>query len=373
MIDDGVGDTGRCADRHLAPGVPERLRAWVRRDFGIDLTSIHATGQGADVAAQLWHGVADDGARYAVKWSAAGTPGGLLVSAQLAARQVAGAVRPVPARDGRPWSHRQGRRLSVLPWVSDRRAMAEGLQARGWRAFGALLAQVHATPAVGAVAALLPRDDHTHHRITAAVHALQAQLAAPTQPANADPLIRALAQQWQAKAELIWTLLEHADRLAPVLRARAPAMVVCHGDPHLGNLLVGDQGQVWLIDWDNAVVAARERDLMFVVDGVISPAAIGPRERSWFFDGYGSVDLDQAGLDYQRCTRALDDLIYDAEQVVDVDRYSPSQRRIALHRVRQNLDATGLAHRAGTVVERMTADTTPTPPNSTMDLPPAPQ
>jgi len=33
----------------------------------------------------------------------------------------------------------------------------------------------------------------------------------------------------------------------------------CHGDPHLGNLLIGADHDVWLIDWDDAFTAPRER------------------------------------------------------------------------------------------------------------------
>lgn len=91
--DDGSGD-------QLAATAGERLRAWVREDFGVDLTSIDGVGHGADEAAELWRGVSMDGAPYAVKLSGGGTPAGMVVSAHLAEHGVPGVVGPVPTRYG---------------------------------------------------------------------------------------------------------------------------------------------------------------------------------------------------------------------------------------------------------------------------------
>ena len=93
----------------------DRLRVWVREDFGVELTSIDPVAHGADAAADLWRGASVEGARYAVKLSGGGTSAGLVVSAHLAEHGVAGAVGPVTSRSGRLWSERDGRRLSLVP------------------------------------------------------------------------------------------------------------------------------------------------------------------------------------------------------------------------------------------------------------------
>jgi spectinomycin phosphotransferase len=138
------------------------------------------------------------------------------------------------------------------------------------------------------------------------------------------------------------TLLEQADGLGRELRTRHAPSVVCHGDPHLGNVLIGPDERVWLIDWDDAVLAPRERDFMFVIGGVLAFAPVSPEEQSWFFDGYGAADIDPDRLAYYRCTRALEDLAYPAAQVVDVHRYVEPKRADALSIVRGVLSPTGL-------------------------------
>jgi len=341
-----VNDDGSGA--RLAATAGQRLRAWVREDFDVDLTAIEAVGHGADEAAELWRGVSVDGSSYAVKLSGGGTAAGMVVSAYLAEHGVPGVVGPVPARSGRLWSEREGRRLSVVPWVSDDRALGGGMSPGHWASYGALLAKVHATAVTDALAKLLPREDHTHERVASNIRALDSRLhISVDEPTGAgvpaDYLARALAQEWCAAAGLVSTLLEQADGLGRELRTRHTPSVVCHGDSHLGNVLIGADGRVWLIDWDDAVLAPPERDLMFVIGGVLAFAPVSPEEQSWFFDGYGAAEIDPVRLAYYRCTRALEDLAYPAAQVVDVHRYAEPERADALSIVRGVLSSTGLA------------------------------
>lgn len=325
----------------------ERLRAWIREDFGVDLASVDEVGHGADEAAQSWRGLSVNGSPYAVKLSGGGTPAGIVVSAHLARHGVPGVAAPVPTRSGRVWSDREGRRLSVVPWVSDDRALSGGMSAQHWASYGALLAKVHATAVTEELATLLPREDHTSDRLASMVPALDSRLQksvgeTPAAAAPADALAHALAEEWYGAAGLVSTLLEQADSLGRKLRTRQTPTVICHGDPHLGNVMIGDDDRVWLIDWDDAVLAPRERDLMFVLGGVLAFAPVTPEEQSWFFAGYGAADLDPIAVAYYRCTRALVDLADPAAQVVDVERYPEAERAEALSIVRGVLSSTGL-------------------------------
>ncbi|MBB5156780.1 phosphotransferase [Saccharopolyspora phatthalungensis] len=319
----------------------DRLRVWVREDFGIDLVAIEPVGVGADVAAEVWRGVCSGGARYAVKYSCGGTTAGLTVSAWLVERGVSGVVGPVATRRGELWSERAGRRLSLVPWVSDDGALNGGMTAHHWESYGALLAQVPATPPVEA-ATSLPREDHTHERWASAVRVLHGDCTSARD--SADHLVRCLAEQWCAATDRIGALLAQADDLGRGLRSRHASNVVCHGDPHLGNLLLRGE-EVWLIDWDDTVVAPRERDLLFVIGGVLPFAPVSPQEQQWFFAGYGPADVDPDRLAYYRCVRALEDLAGPAAQILEL-RYPDAERADALSAFRGVLSSTGIANLA---------------------------
>jgi Phosphotransferase enzyme family len=280
------------------------LRAWVRHDFGIDLTGLEKVHHGADSNADLWRGVSAQGDSYAIKLSGGGTAAGLIVSAELVRHGLAGVPAPSRTVDGRLWSERDDRRLSLVPWVSDERAYDGRTTAAHWRAFGDLLAGLHGTAVTEELARVLPRETHTHDKQSAITRALDHRLRGVT--AGDDPLVRTVAREWFG-ADLVSTVLQPADALGAELRRREDLPYsICHADPHQGNLLLGKEGEVWLIDWDDVILAPRERDLMFVIGGVFGH----PNEDQlrWFFEGYGEVRVDPARLAYYRCVRALEDV-----------------------------------------------------------------
>jgi spectinomycin phosphotransferase len=348
MTDFTVRDTGAVT--------AARLRAWVAEDFGVELGTVERVRLGADATAQLWRCVSIEGLAYAVKLSGVGTPAGLLVTAHLAQRGARGIAAPVLTRTGAPYAGHDGRLLSMVPWLSGRRALDGGMTERHWVSYGAVVAEVHESAPVDLLADALPREQHTHDEVAAAVRALDQLLAGETRRAAADrdPLTAALAREWQAARERIGAVLGGADDLAARLRdSGTPPVVVCHGDPHLGNLVLGEQGQVWLVDWDDTVLAPRERDLMFVLGGVLAFAPVTEEQQGWFFDGYGPVTPDPALVAYYQCTRALVDLADPAAEVLGVTRFSAGRREESLSVVRGVLSPTGLVDRALASVRRL--------------------
>ncbi|MCW3841267.1 phosphotransferase [Micromonospora yasonensis] len=327
------------------------LVARVAEAFGLTLVTAVPVDLGADPAARLWRATSADGGGYAVKLTSGGTPAGLVVTARLAAAGVPGIAASLTTRDGRLSAVHDGRRLTVTPWVSDRPAPAGGMRPAHWRAYGAVLAAAHAVPVTDALAGL-PREDHTHAAVADAVRGTDRRLRAVDD--RADRWTREVATGWQGVAADLARLLSAVDRLGTELRARPAELVVCHGDPHLGNLLLGAEGQVWLIDWDDAVLAPRERDLMFVLGGGPAFAPDGRVDEAAFRDGYGPVRPDPLRLAYHLGVRALDDIWSWSADVADPDRPEADRVR-ALRIVAGLLSPSGLvtlARRALREVDR---------------------
>lgn len=320
--------------------VPRQVADWVRADFGLVVSAMDEVSHGADQHARLWLAQASDGARYAVKLSGGGTPAGLVVTAYLAAQRVPGIAAPLRTLDGRLWGDRDGRRLSVVPWVSDQRALDGPMTEAHWRAYGEVLAAVHAVPVTEELARLLPAGGAAYPSIVTATRDVAERLRGPADPG--DPLVGEVAASWSAAADRVSTLIREVERLAAEQRDRPrPAAVVCHGDPHLGNLLLGPGGQVWLIDWDDAVLAPPECDLMFVVGGVLAFAPITAELEKAALAGYGPYDVDATRLAWFLAVRALDDLSDWTRQALDLAA-SAADRATAARIVRGLVSPVGL-------------------------------
>jgi len=144
-----------------------------------------------------------------------------------------------------------------------------------------------------------------------------------------DPAARALATFWQARRGGVRALLARADALGRRLARVAPASVLCHADIHTGNVLLDAGGRVWIVDWDETVLAPKERDLMFAVGGIIG-GLVEPREEALFFRGYGVAAVDPLTLAYYRYAWAVGDIGDFAAQVFFRPDLGPASGRAAV-------------------------------------------
>jgi spectinomycin phosphotransferase len=301
----------------------------------VDLTPVHG---GADLGAVVWRAVDGQGRRFAVKCSGNRSPAGLLLPAALDAARPGSAPSPVPTRTGDLWVDIGGARLSVTAWVEGRSALDTPLGPAGWRSLGRLLAALHDLPAPED--GWLARDDFDPGRWARLFERVDAGIDAE----HTDATARGAAELWRRERERLRAVHRRTLELARSLRGRGglPRFAPCHADPHLGNLIVTGGGDVVLIDFDDAVLAPRERDLMFVLGGgVLADRPATAKQQRWFLEGYGPVEADPGLLAYYRGLRVLEDVSELAGVALDPG-VADDDRRWALGHLRGVLSPTGL-------------------------------
>ena len=91
---------------------------------------------------------------------------------------------------------------------------------------------------------------------------------------------------------------------------------MCHADLHAGNLLIDECGALYIVDWDTAILACKERDLMFPGGGLGGGWRTAEEEEIPFYQGYGQTQVDPFALAYYRYERIIQDVEIYCEQLL---------------------------------------------------------
>jgi spectinomycin phosphotransferase len=148
-----------------------------------------------------------------------------------------------------------------------------------------------------------------------------------------DPFQEELASFWKARSEEIQRIVDRTEELGYLLQQRAFEFVLCHSDIHTANVLVGREGRLYIVDWDELTLAPRERDLMFVIGGAVAGVRVRPVEEAAFFEGYGKVDIDPHALAYYRYEWVVADIGAFGESVFLMDDVGEATKRDAVRAV----------------------------------------
>ncbi len=287
------------------PGLDlETITACLDAQYDLRVSAITFLPLGYDLNAAVYKVTAEDGTAYFLKVRFGPVrESGLLVPWALSKRGIRNVLAPLQTRSSELWCSCDGSSLVLYPFIAGENARAVGMTDAQWSQFGATLQAVHSSGLAEKFRGRLPVE--TFALPSSALVRRILDLLESTEFENA--VAAHLAAFWRKNAARIRQMLARAEELGRRLQSESFEHVLCHSDIHAANILVGDDGQVHLIDWDGPLIAPRERDLLFVVGSIIA-RAVTPREEELFFAGYGAVDIDPDALVYYRYERIVEDL-----------------------------------------------------------------
>ena len=287
------------------------LIAGLAADYGLEINRLTFLPLGHDAGAWFYRAATAGQRQLFVKVRLRiANEAALAVPHHLEALGIGGVVAPIAALDGRLWSTAGHYAVIVYPFVSGATAMDAGMTDAQWTGYGRLLREVHDAAVPAGLATKLRRDEFVPDG-AAAVDRLDSFLRTAT---SIDPAQQTVAQFWRGNRSLIQQLMGRAASLGRNLAETTGPLVLCHADIHTNNVLVGDDGEIWFIDWDETMLAPAERDLMFVIGG-IHESFVSERQQALFGSGYGPVVVDTLALAYYRYAWAIGDIGSYGEQV----------------------------------------------------------
>jgi spectinomycin phosphotransferase len=308
------------------------LQACLQEEYGLVPAAIDFLPIGRDLNAGVYRVLSEEGARYLLKVkSGEFYAASCVVPRYLADQGIASVVAALPARTKGLWALAGEWTVLVYPYLEGETGWT-AMTEEHWKTTGAIFRRVHDVPLPAAGFDGVRRETLDPSGYARSIESVETHLA--TLEGGGREPEQALRAAWKNHHSTIYALLSSMDKLAGVLQSQARPRVICHADLHPGNLLRDRAGRVFVVDWDDVMLAPRERDFIFVGE----PAHASSQHGSPFFRGYGETQIDWTLLTYYRYERVIQDLIEDAQQVIFRDDLSEEAKAEAARQVRASLE-----------------------------------
>jgi spectinomycin phosphotransferase len=299
------------------PDIPDTLiLSHLAEEYGLQAAQLTFLPIGADINTAVYRAVTADGTGYFLKLrKGAFDEITVTVPQFLNSQGVREIIAPLESRSRLLWARFDPYKMILYPFVEGEDGYQVALTDRQWIEFGAALSSIHTANVPADLKRMIPREDFSP-RWRALIQVSQDEIDIT---AYEDPVAVKFAAYMKLKRDVISHLVERAGQLARTLQSRSLDFVLCHSDIHPGNLLLGENGLLYIVDWDNPFIAPKERDLMLI--GGCSTWH-DPREEALFYSGYdrnysdGPVEVDRTALTYYRYERIIWDIAAYCEQLL---------------------------------------------------------
>jgi len=290
----------------------EKIITCLYQEYGLDIVQVTFLPLGADHNTAVYRAVTTDETAYFVKLRrGAFDETSVALPKFLSDQGIAPIIPPLATQTGQLWANLDDFTLLLYPFVAGRNGYEVNLSDQHWVIFGAALKRIHSAPLPPALLQRIQPETYSPHG-RATIKMFLGRLDDDT---FVDSVAVKLAAFLRTKRDQVLDLVARAERLAQVLQARPPEFVVCHSDLHAGNILIDTNGAFYVVDWDNPILACKERDLMFSGGGQGFRGHTPQEEERLFYQGYGPTQVDPVALAYYRYERILQDIAVYCEQL----------------------------------------------------------
>ena len=315
----------------------DRLVACLHQAYGMLVSQVDFLPLGADLNTAVYRVVADAGRAFFCKLrSGVFDETSAALPKYLRDQGIRPIIAPLATQAGQLWTGLDAYTVILYPYIEGRNGREVALSEQQWREFGTALKRIHTVALPAGLQARIRQETYSP-RWRNVVRAFLERIDVER---FVDPVARALTAYMRDKRKQIADLVARAEQLAQVLIAQPRARVLCHSDVHGSNLLIGADGSLYIVDWDDPILAPKERDLMYVggAQGFVGYTA--QEEGTLFYRGYGRTLVDPFELAYYRYERIVEDIAVYCEQLLLSDEGGPDREQSLIY-FKSNWDPDG--------------------------------
>ncbi len=291
----------------------DSLLTCLQDSYGLSAISIEFLPIGLDYRAGVYRVMSEQGTPYFLKATSRSLyEGSCLVPRYLKEQGIASVVAPLPNKYNTLWTSLGKWTVIVYPFL-DGDTSWTGMTDIQWKEVGTIFQQIHHVmlPSFGFESLRKETFDPTEYAQW--IHDFEAQHLEAHDNESASASKRTLRSLWLTHQSIIHMAVTSLEKLAADLQSRSLPYVICHADLHPANLLRDPLGHVFVIDWDEVMLAPKERDFLFIRESSADSETLPGTPA--FFQSYGQTDIDWIALTYFRYERVIQDLIASAQEV----------------------------------------------------------
>lgn len=281
-------------------------------NYGINVSMLNVLPLGADMEASVYKAETCNQSCYfiKVKWGYSQDIS-TLVMELLESAEIQHIIPPIKTLDGQTSHHVKGFTFKVFPFIQGQNGFSCVLTDAQWEALGKVMRQIHEIKVPSSIQSKLGREVYSS-TWRQAVRTLYPLIESkPRGDISAVGFLTFVKKH----AVSIYRLVDQAEQLAQKVQNETSSLVLCHSDIHGGNVLLGENNIFYIVDWDDPIMAPKERDLMFIGGGV---GGVWNKlyEEKLFYKGYGKTEVNRTLLAYYRHERIIEDIAFYGEKLL---------------------------------------------------------
>ena len=305
------------------PDIPDELIiSRLQEEFSLHVTALTFLPLGADLRTAVYRVLAEDGTAYFLKLRRKFKDVIVRVPLFLKESGVQEIIVPYKAKSRQYWADFGEYKIILYPFIEGKDGFEREMTDQHRRTLGAAFRGIHSAQIPPELKKDIRKETFSPEwRDDMKSYQAQAEKKVFTEPTSAK-----LVEFIKSKRSEITRLIERAEQLASELQSKPLELVLCHTDIHGGNILISDKDELYIVDWDDPILAPKERDLMFIGGG-IDEIWKTTREEAVFYEGYGKTEINLSALAYYGYERVIEDLAVICEQLLLTDEGGADRER----------------------------------------------
>lgn len=274
-------------------------------NYGIVATTLIFLPLGADINASVYKAETCEGQSFFVKLKR-GHHSDISVAllAWLRDSGIQQIIPPIKTIDGKLTQYINDFTLTLYPFVDGQNGFCCHLMDDQWVVLGKVLKQVHELDVPPSIKDQIMKETYPS-KWREAIRSLDAHI---DEDLGNDETTLKMQRFMKEHKAITDRLVNRSEALSQIVQKQNPKFVLCHSDIHGGNVLIDGSGAIYIVDWDEPIMAPKEHDLMFIGGGVAN-VWNDPHEEEFFYKGYGRANINTVILAYYRHERIVKDIV----------------------------------------------------------------